>query len=251
MMALLISSCRKDSADSPIFEINIEDEFSIDLWEELREESRQFRFDIQTIEAKECDNYELEYDVLQADNRIDLTINNLVLNEGCNPNTSQINTEVPLGSLQSGTYFLQINLREEIINKGRLEISSDQYQLEMDSDHGIQVLREELFRVRPNSIWGYVAYSDSREQENAEQFIRDLGTISESHESPEGYYGYFTIDKEDQINLHLDIEPNYEQTFLYRYENDEAILIELLDQYRQTNGDKLEIKVFTASGAVL
>ena len=252
LFALCTTSCRKDGDDTPIIDINIDDQFFTSPWEALSPTQREFKLRIGTLSKQACADDTLDLDYEQDGQRFIISINDIVSSNECIGDSAIIESSINLGSLSEGTYQLEINLRQEIINKGQLKVDENQYELEMESEHGISLPHPTLLRVPSNTIWGFAAYNDTKMAAAIEQFLQELTSITTTSSLDYGYYGYFSNYQGQP--LQLDDRPEgyvgYE-TFSRIADQNYTTIRNLVNRYRTDYGNQLEIKLFTADGREL
>ncbi len=256
LLLLFISACNK--GDQTVI-VNIEDDFYIDMFENISNGEQRFQIDISTILDQSCTNYQIDFDISidKQSNKIELIINDLVEPDDCLEGTAPARRTVPFGYLLTGAYAFSINLKDAIINTGRLTVFGDHYLLDMDSDDGIEMIHTRLNRIPQNTLWGYIAYNNGSSSTDAERFISDLEAIStfedinDNSSYPSGYYGYFELDDTKTLSIETEIVSNHHIPFLLHGEtNDLSELMALKENACQNNSD-LDIHIFTEYGLEL
>lgn len=255
-LLIFFSACPKDN---PTVIVDVEDDFYIQMFEDISGGGRQFYINITTIKEQTCLNYEIDYDLNFNEqlNNIELIINDLVEPTDCETGTGTATVSIPFGTLSEKLYTLDINLKNAVINKGTLGVYSDRYELDTDSDDGIEVVQDILYRIPANTIWGYVAYQ-SEEEEYANNFISNLNDHTSTFDIAnnllykEGDYGYFRLDNQKFLSFPEQINAANYQTFIYQYDGEDLTDIEAIknEACGETNAN-LSIMVFTHDGRVL
>ena len=259
--AFLFTDCSKEDANDENVLINIQDEFYIDLWEDLSDGHRTLVIPVKTIQLQECRDYaiafESEISLSESYRSITLSLNDLIPPADCIEEEAPARAEIGLGGLQNDSYNIRINLKDAVVNHGQLYVTDEYYRLETVTDNGIEVLHSRLMRIPANICWGYVAYENESEAETAENIVKaldDLAAVSNLNEVAEGYdagyYGYFTLDQSNKISLNEAITSNYHQTFIFRYE-DNFTEIEDLVNTECSNHPGLKIMVYNELGEVI
>lgn len=234
---------------------DIDDEFSIDLSETLSAEKRNFILQFASIELKECKNYliDIEYE-LDANEDLNFYIKDIILpNEGCEFGRGIAIKQINLGELELGTYDLEINLRDAIVNKGELNISDIGYTLSLYTEHGLQVLHSELFRVPEQSIWGYIGYNgNTGSTGKLDDFIAGLQTLTLDIDLEVGYYGHFEWDGTNQISFPAGTGATFFRSFIFGHQRNIRKIKEYVQKFRIDNQNEtnLKIQLFTAEGEV-
>ncbi len=247
---IAMTGCELASSKDPIIVPDVEDELYVDMWEQLNSPTgRSLVVKIESIEEKNCLNYRLDYFFSRNGNRLKVSLNNIIEPNDCVPGNAPVKAEVSAGSLPSGNYGFDIDFKGLVVNNGTLSVTSESYVLDMKSEHGIVLLRDELLRVPDDVIWGYAAYQQSADEAIAVDFINEVKAISKlAIGNRAGYYGHFTISPLDgKVFVHEQPSSNV-KTFFYQYTDNETTLKNLVADYRQTYGNQLTIKVFNAKG---
>ena len=237
-------SCKKQSDLSLI--INVEDEFSLELWEELEPYNRTFQLKFSTFKKTfACTNYEIAFDKIQSGTNLFVNILDLIGPEDCLAGNDQAKGEVEFDPLDPGIYRIRINLKNEVSNEGILEVNQNFYQLSLEQQNGISLKESKLFRVPNGLIWGQIQTKDVQLLAN---FKKDIENITLPAEISEGNYGYFEF-RENQITLPSEQELNESITFAYTIATtDIPQLKDLIKQYRGEPGKEIPLTIYTWQG---
>lgn len=256
-LILSLSYCSKEDADDQNVIVNIEDDFYIDLWEDLEADGREFFILVETINHQTCSNYELEYNVSSSNlttyQRITLALTDLTPPADCIDVIAPAKAKIPIGSLAPGSYNFRINLKDAIVNNGQLVVSEEEYKLEMITDNGFELKRSELKRIPNQTIWGFVAYDDFSDQAAADDFIQVLSEMNsivdiDNREGySAGYYGYFSLAQQELELLNEDIAERYTIPFIFSHEEDLTSVMEHIDA-TCSDSPTLNIKLYTDKG---
>ena len=192
LTSILFSGCDFSSFSDPIILTDVEDEFFLDLWEEITPQGRSFQFRIATIENQECSNAAILYDIIQEGSNIDISLQEITTPQDCIPATTPAVENIDLGSLPNQYFALKIDLRKAVVNRAHFTISSDAYEIDMQSEHGIKPIHTQLLRIPQEMNWGYISYPTTLSAV-ANECIAALEEVSASYLPPNGYYGYFTV----------------------------------------------------------
>ncbi|MBK7869610.1 MAG: hypothetical protein IPJ74_02475 [Saprospiraceae bacterium] len=251
LVLAVLAGCELASSKDPIIVPEVEDEFYIDLWEELDAPAgRALTVKIESIKNEKCLNYRIDNYFSRTGNRLKISINNIIEPSDCAPGEASVKADVDAGSLPFDTYDFDIDFKGLVVNDGYLSVNNESYVLNMESEHGIVLVRDELLRVRDNTIWGYITYNNSSDENLANNFINDLQSISKTLSSQRaGYYGHFTISPLDgRVFVHQQPTTSFIKTFLYQYDGTDNILKDLVATYRQNHGNKITIKLLNFKG---
>ncbi|MEM9916948.1 MAG: hypothetical protein AAF990_02560 [Bacteroidota bacterium] len=251
-LSVLVSmiGCRKEKAE-PIIDINIAEEFYVDLWEELDPELKTFKLRLPTIQKQACPQTTLDYDFQANGQQFVISLQELVSPDNCVTDSSFINTDVLLGDLANGTYSLRINLKEEVVNKGELSVNEEKYTINMESLHGLSLVRSELLRVPDQTIWGTFGFNKLQLSDAKDEFLQELQNMSGLKIYPTGYYGYFSIQDDGSVDVPVESNFAFNSPFILQLNSTKQALIDLLNRYRNDYGSDIEIKLFTYEGKEL
>jgi len=246
-LLLLLLGCQQDLPSEPEnIVIDIPIDFNIGMWENLDEGQRSLSFLIETTKSSYCEEASISYSLDPDRNIVKFSLNSIEP-ESCE-GSHTANSNILIGALENQSYNLQINLKEEIINIGTLEVGSSHYTIKhMDNPLGFRLNETRLERVPENTIWGYVTYEESQTSNAVADFFNALKIIATDREYNDGYYGHFNIEAGNQISFNHEIPGNYVEAFIYYYDGNNETIKTLLDAYRN-NIDDLELKVFNHLG---
>lgn len=249
-LTLLVNSCdllnKKDKV------VAISPEFAVEISETLGE-SRELQFHLFSISSQPCLNYGIDASAWRFQNTINLKINDLISPSFCQEGNGPATSFISFGNLASGTYDLNISLKDIFSNTGELKVKEDELQIKLNTSDGIEMLYPVLKRIPVKSIWGYVGYNDkSASETHAQAFVTSLAKISQDSGLKSGFYGHFIVDK--TATLIFRTPPPFQnfQTFKFYYDGHLSEIRKLIDHHINLSGEgKLKIKVFVWDGSVL
>ena len=255
LVAILISNCNPEELD-PSLIINVEDDFYIDMFEDISGGENVFQINIQSIQEQTCLNsiidYDLQFDV--AGNSIILSINDILSPETCIEGNAPAFVSIPIENIEKRNYTIEINLKDVIINKGNFFVSDTEYFLGMGTENGFELVHTRLIKIPKNTIWGYVGYEEEVDKMEAENFVKDLDdlsmNISEVEGYNDGYFGYFSILEDRSILLNGEIEEKFYESFIFNYDADYQDINDLIDNYCNQHPE-LNIYLFNGEGEKL
>lgn len=253
LVIVLWSGCKPEPID-PHVVISINDEFKIDLWENLAIDVSSLSIRVETLDSIYCENSSIQVnnDRLSIQT-VRLTINGVDTSEICVEENAPAKSIVNIGYLPSGTFQFDINLKGTTIpNEGTLVVSDESYQLTMETKNGLKIIYPTLLKVPYQTIWGVVNFKNTPQAVNTSiDFLREVKTISTEKEYTEGYYGHFIITENNEIVT--DYENNLDNTtsFILDYAEDIDIIETIVNRYEEDFGDLIDIQVYTWDGRVL
>ncbi len=248
---ILLAGCNltDDGKDTVV---KVQAEFRVDLFEELKD-SRNFQFRLKTIDPQPCINNSIDFTSSRVLSRLNLAIHEIIEAPDCIEGMVPVSAEAGLGFLGIGTYEVQINLKNTIVNEGVLQVTDEAFVLSMSTENGYELVREELRRIPNRYIWGYVAYDEKNvAEQQANNFLSELAGMTSQSVLTKGYYGYFTINDDRTVVFPTAPEQSFFKTFHYQSNGNMNDIKALLDEYRAGgNADIMEIRLYTWDGKVL
>ncbi len=246
-----IYSCNDQLSDDVEVLVNIEDEFELDLGQELSTKGSISTIKLSTLELKDCKNYTIGYELVKGDNLFTIYLEELSKPSLCEDGFGPAIANIPLGILSDGIYAVDIFLQNTIQNKATLTVSEDAFHIEMQETHGIQLTHSTLIRIPASTIWGFASYDSINQQPTVNNFFEDLSSMVRSREWPDGYYGFFEI-QGGKLNLETNTLKEFSTPFLFDLQGQLTELEALLEQYRNQSPDSsIEFHVFTWLGTSL
>lgn len=249
VLTTLLGACKLDSLGDPIIVPDVEREFYIDLWEELYPESRELVFQIETIQAQDCENATISYNLNRIGNTVKLSLNAISTPGDCQQGPAQIFASAPAGRLNGGLYTVKADLKNTVFNEGQLTITGDAYYLDMNTDYGFIFRHKSLLRVPEQTYWGYITYETPEQETLASNFISELQAGSIQHNFLEGYYGYFSVESNDHVNINEKaLEGVVHKSFIFKYDGSGASIRQQINAFRLAHGAGIPVHVFNAKG---
>ncbi len=192
LLSCLCTACDFQSLKDPIILTDVEDEFLLDMWEEITPQGRYFSFLIETIEDQPCSNSTIEYEVAESGINLDISLKKITQPADCVEGIAPALARVNLGTLPPQYFSVKIDLRDAVVNRAHFTVSEDAYLIDMVTEYGIKPLRSELLRIEPRQCWGYISFPDEL-REIARELDEKIRNTGDYRLPTDGYYGYFTI----------------------------------------------------------
>lgn len=247
-----MSSCTFNNVDDPKVVVNIDDEFSLQLWEVLGADTRRLLLRASTFSQEDCLNYEILYQLSQNSNGIRISIDDIVAPSNCQEGTAAPTVEIDLGQVENGGYGLEINLQySTIVNTGQLIVNDDEYRVQMTSTDGIYIAEQQLLRIPKGTIWGYIAADSSDLERVTAAFEQELEVYSRAKQFSAGSYGYFEIDEAAELRMAIESDFDATTTFIVDYTAGTSELENLVEQFRATYNTSADLRIFTWQGIAL
>jgi len=253
LVIVSLTSCKKD--DDSNVKINIDEEFDVQLFEDLRPNKNQLLVYVTTKENLACSNVELGHSVNATEPwNIVVSIDSLELNGDCDNIEAAAQTSAELGEIPTGSYDLEINLAlSSITNKGKLIVTQQGYSLDMETSHGLTIIEEELMVIPDNYFWGYIDILDNAAAGLRNQFLTALETYAITAELNEGHYGHFNFKNGkaelNDVPFHDDVR-NEAATFIFELNSDREALKNFILDFQTNHGGEAKVVMFMGDGEV-
>ena len=246
-LVVLLTGCSLNS--DTVIVPDVEDEFYIELSEVFNGGERSLNWKLRTIESVGCKGAGISFSFKrEAGPLFSLSINNVVRPSDCDPAEEPARAVVEVGALQQGSYPVSVSLRETLNQDGILSVYKAFYQFTIDGGSGVLPLRERLYRIPDNTVWGYV---DTKGVDSlmspAEAFLTDIQEHTQEQALVNGHYGYFEWDNGSGQLTFPDAPPT-STGFQYSIREDrKEALVNLISAYRE-DYEGLDIVIFNTLG---
>ncbi|PSR11523.1 MAG: hypothetical protein DA408_20850 [Bacteroidetes bacterium] len=248
-VSLLGGSCKVDSIGDPIIVPLIDQEFVLDLWENLQATTTSpLEIKMATITNENCLNAGILSTYERNNRNLKLTLFEILDPEVCDPGQAPAVGQEAIYDVNSGIYQLDVELQGVVVNPGTLTITSSSYKVEMQEENGTRWLHYELYRVPNAALWGYVTYSNAFQEQQCTDFINDIAAVSDPIQLPDGYYGHFTV--ADGGELTVNKMPNQPgiRPFIYSYWGPKATIDNLVADFEATATTGMELVLLDQQG---
>jgi hypothetical protein len=248
-LLLSVFGCKVGELEDVVVVADVENEFYLDLWEDLSLDGRSLEFRIETIRKENCKNTLIDYRLHKTNSNIAISLRDIRQPATCDPGPAPARIGIDVGSLKAGFYTFSIDLKNTVFNEGQLTALNDRYLIRLETENGVQLVRKELFRVPDETIWGYVHYQSPDDEYGALQFINQVKELGGSTPFKQGYYGYFTVGNNGQI-LAVQGQPEEGQVkpFLFSYRGGKQQLQDLINQFRTNYGAEVSFQLYNSLG---
>jgi hypothetical protein len=245
LLTLSLCACNKNKGSDKI--VDVEKEFTFQLWEQLDENGGNFQLIATTIQTQKCGGTHIAYTQNTIGSKITLTLKELAQPSYCNGKIEPALDTFSLGNLAKGTYKLNINLKDAVLNDGSLLVDDKKYSVYMNKTDGIEIPQRELLRVPKGTIWGYYAY-DNGQEAKAAKFSDKLTSLTTPLSITQGDYGYFNV-KPSSIDIKspFDSKKANIKTWLTTFNGTRQDLQNLTQDYRNQG---LDIKILSSDGKI-
>ena len=229
--------------------MNVEEEFSLSVYEELFDVNQAIKLRIETIDPSLCENSYMVLSSFDEGNLTKVNIQGIVDPEPCNKGVSSIREYVSLPSM-NGAQSLEIILNDLIRNNGMVQISNESLSLEFADPKGIVVNSEKIHRIPKSAIWGFAASTELEQYRHALEFVHSLDQMCETFELVPGNYHYFNITKDGKFIPNDALDYPYRSDFIFNYSGDPNQLESFIGQFLSTNSERIQLKLYTGRGDI-
>lgn len=242
---LLLESCANLNSKEII--VDVDKEFTIQPWERLDESGGGLQFNVATLKNEECGGTSIKNNINAFGNNIKVTLSNLTYPPICGA-TAPARDTVKMPALQANTtYDLQMNLKDVVINNGKVKVEDGKFTISMTTENGIVMPSKQILRVPQNAFWGIIA-NDNGSEKIATQMLDSLKTVATPISMSNGDYGYFSVDNGNvTVKTAPVLAKANKQAVLFRV-NNKAALPNVIQNFRANTG--LEMWLLTSEGKV-
>lgn len=249
LLGLALGSCSKNEE---LLVVNVAKEFDIKLLETLSPENNKFDLIITTLSDHSCLNAEISFSNSFTVGKIGVQIDGIDNPQDCIPGSEPVSVALPL-LLNEGSIAIDISLKNEVINSGTLEVSSEGYAIHMDTDHGIVYSQDQVKRIPNNLVWGYVGSNDQNTIESFSQIVGDIKDNSSLNNVGlvQGDYGHFIIHEDKTISgQNISEDLNGLNQFIFNNSSNSENIQSVVDTLK-INYPQLKITLVTSDGVII
>ncbi len=247
---LSLAACDLAKDKDPIILSKVKEEFKVSMWEKLAPEGRSFQLRVETLDLTPCQNTQIANHASRSGNVLKLSLLDIAQPEDCNPGSNPALALADYGPLETGSYSLAIDLKQTVINEGRLLVFSDRYGLNMSTVKGLEIATNTLRRVPDGTLWGYFVSENADDQALADALLESLDDFVEARSYTAGDYGYFSIEENSRELLLPDL-PDQEvvRPFILHFPGtDEKGLKKQLKEFRENAPEGSRLVVHSWQG---
>src|SRR6185437_8409832 len=182
----------ENKGDGRILDLN--SGVKIEMAEALYSAKRVLKFNCSTNQCYACCNYHLSNTFNISSNNITIGFSSIYVPSICATQPGPAKTTITIGTLTDGIYNLIFTIGGNKIT-GRLNVTTGQYKITIDTSNRITISSPVLYRVPQNTIWGGIGYQTRQSDSLVQSFIDSLefyGAVSKTLQV--GNYGHFVID---------------------------------------------------------
>ncbi len=208
---------------------------------------RYFTLSSQTEEIYGCMNYSILYTKYEVNNMINIDFNGIDMPEFCLTALGPAVAEIILGEIPNGKYSLKF--KNEDYSIASLDVTDESFLITCEDTSQVIFEYKELMRVPANTIWGWVEYNTTDSAVVAQSFLDSLiniGAISETY-SP-GYYRYFSIDENGDIQYNGGHGSRYILPFIFYYTGDTLAIHNVVDNFADLYHPNILTVVYNDNG---
>ena len=250
LLVLGVSSCKVESLDDPIIVPVIDQEFAFEMWQNL-DSGEEFPLEIRmyTLEDYECLNTAILSNFARTGRTLEFTLFDILDPEVCDPGLGPATGVQVLSDIEQDLYRLKIELQDIVSNEGWLTVNDDSYVISMDNENGISWHHYEMRRIPKDALWGYVTYTESTNQQAAENFVEELSNISNESNLFDGYYGHFSLsDTGTKLALHTATVGAEALSFVFSYEGNHGLIDQRVEAFLSEAEPGVKIQLWDGEG---
>ncbi|GEM_PF-1373468 len=219
----------------------------VSLWESLLPSARTQKFRCATETIYPCCNFAIINRMSIVGSAISVEFSGIYQPLICLTALGPALANLHLGSLTSGTYSLAFENGAQV--SGRLIVSEEAFHITCDDSSIVVFDRAELRRVPDNTIWGSIGYHTPESEPTVQLFLDSLVSIGAAVGSfTPGYYGYFSIDADGDIEPPGNHGYYYLRPYIFEYDADTVVLHQLVRNFGITYDNAMYISLYDSDG---
>lgn len=246
------SSCLKDPAAEEL--INIKNEFSITLTQQLSTEGSHFALRTTTLTNQDCADNMINANInLMPNDKLIFNIDNITQGIDCDGDQHSISSTNGI-QLPNNYYPISIFLKNSIESTGGVTVSEGSFSISLNEQNGVIIDRSYINRIPNDIMWGSILLLDNSLDANdvLSAFKASIQeNISEDHNLITGDYGFFKIGNNLNIsgtNNNVALNLNEQVEFVFKINGDLNKLREgILSFKNQQGGIELNIMDWTGN----
>jgi hypothetical protein len=245
---ILVLSNFNCSGDSNTRQIDVNEDVILNLLPSLSAFGYGLNFSFQSDSMYNCENVGFVYTLKSTADDVSIHLLGVSIPESCISGYAPAfeKVEVPV---EDGFYSVAIDIGEFIHNTGYLVIEHSTYSIYMSRQDGMDIPNEVMNRIPEGTIWGYAEAADVDLQIQVIHAVRaGLDAITEDVNMPEGYYGYYSVTKQQGISTLFPSDHHAQSCFAYQFLQDHFILENTIADIRSKLPINTDFKVFTWEG---
>ncbi|MBU6168095.1 MAG: hypothetical protein KGQ86_03580 [Bacteroidetes bacterium] len=240
------TTCKKESLEPAIIVANIEREFALSYVEKFSKSGRYLQFNVQTLKEQSCGNYTVKTEWSQTPAFMKLNISGIEKKGGCDGTAAIAKGNAVSELITEGTWPIDVDIQNIIRNPGKLIVQKANYQLLLESSHGISLIQKDLQKIPAGSIWGFIAYKPEFAA-TARVFVEELKKLTRNNALADGDYGYFDVQNEEV--KFKDTPSEFSHLPILRSQlSDVDLLLNLVNTFRKNNAGKIVIQLADTNG---
>lgn len=217
LLASSIIACEnEDLLESNPIDSNIQ----ITPTEFFNENSLRLGLSCKTEKIYPCINYPILTEVTVVENLVSVNFIRVPEIDLCLTALGPATTTIDLSDISNGDYELELN-NGRLKNTGSLKITNSEIALEVDSEKGIEIIRETTKRLPNNTYWGTVGYHTENTIDQVNEFLNILkaknGVANFNNQIP-GDYSFFEINEEGEIIPTENSGYQFVKYFIFQYD---------------------------------
>lgn len=152
---------------------------------------------------------------------------------------------IELDGLTNKSYKLELNFGNKII-RGELRVSPTSIDVSIPTQTKVQFVDPDLERIPNNTVFGYILSNSNTTEPLAQNFIDSLHYYgAKSNLYIPGYYWYFKIEENGQIEQGQNSVNYFKRNFIFDYTNNSMQLENLAKRFKEKYNSEFNINLYT------
>lgn len=213
-ISLLLFGCSKEPETQGF--INIDDQYEIQLHQDLTPEGGQPALHVSSLEPHECTNSYISYQTLVSEEKLQLFLHDILTEGECETGNEIVSEHVPI-AISSGSLPIEINLKNVVKNSGTLYTDDIEFDLKLDRFDGLKISKTTINKIHPRMIWGSYSLSNQSIADEIQVYLHDVDDITAIHK---GDFGHFYLAQDNSVVIYGEEEKEERITFLITNKKD-------------------------------
>jgi len=240
-----LGSCSLIEDPEEITIVNIGTDYFLEVSQKLSQGPNPFQIDISSIDKDHCQNSSISLSTIHHGQDITLNLKDIIDPAKCIPLEESVKAEVDL-NLEVGLYNINVSLKDITQNRGILEVTGERFKMELETENGIVVLRQEIQIIPDGYFWGQFKINDIQDLSSVKSFLIELQKEHLDNDLNDGNYGYFEL-KGGHIVFDAEEVGSLVENFIFKEQHSFLEVRKTVSDFNERH-PSIDIELFHSSG---
>lgn len=192
VLCLYLPGCSILEEPDELIIVNISADYVIELSQSLQLGPNLLMINVRSTDTKNCDNSYIDMSTNASGDQIQIILGEIIHSIPCDNIDGFIEAKSSF-EVSPRQYNINISLKNVVQNFGVIDVSSDRYQLNLESENGIS-LKYPMVKIIPDGyVWGQIKLNEVDHESTLKSVILETQQKNSSHNLGDGNYSYFII----------------------------------------------------------